>query len=117
MKNAELLTLIEDSIINAFNGFYCNYFTPNKKYEPKMWTQIGTGWLTGFGVAVPRRPARDVAFSVAEFIQTGGSFMNYYIFYGGANFGRTTCDPFITTSYDYDALVDEYGLLIIGFDY
>ncbi|KAK6123636.1 hypothetical protein DH2020_042617 [Rehmannia glutinosa] len=31
-------------------------------------------------------------------------------YHGGTNFGRTSGGPFITTSYDYDAPIDEYGL-------
>ncbi|KAM7271815.1 hypothetical protein ACFE04_031029 [Oxalis oulophora] len=34
-----------------------------------------------------------------------------YIFFGGTNFGRTSGGPLITTTYDYDAPIDEYGLL------
>lgn len=34
---------------------------------------------TEFGGAVPYRPAEDLAFSVARFIQKGGSFINYYM--------------------------------------
>lgn len=34
---------------------------------------------TEFGGAVPRRPAEDMAFSVARFVQNGGSFVNYYM--------------------------------------
>jgi hypothetical protein len=30
--------------INTCNGFYCDYFTPNKKYKPTMWTEAWTGW-------------------------------------------------------------------------
>nr|XP_029122288.1 beta-galactosidase 15 isoform X2 [Elaeis guineensis] len=33
------------------------------------------------------------------------------IFFGGTNFGRTAGGPFQITSYDYDAPIDEYGLL------
>ena len=38
----------------------------------------------------------------------------YHVFFfsqyhGGTNFGRTAGGPFITTSYDYDAPIDEYG--------
>lgn len=33
----------------------------------------------------------------------------YFQFHGGTNFGRTAGGPFITTSYDYDAPIDEYG--------
>ncbi|KAG9143293.1 hypothetical protein Leryth_010216 [Lithospermum erythrorhizon] len=99
-----------DPIINACNGFYCDYFSPNKGYKPKMWTEAWTGWYTEFGGAVPYRPAEDLAFSVARFIQKGGAFINYYMYHGGTNFGRTSGGPFIATSYDYDAPLDEYGL-------
>ena len=34
---------------------------------------------TEFGGPVPYRPAEDLAFSVARFIQKGGSFINYYM--------------------------------------
>ncbi|WVZ12992.1 hypothetical protein V8G54_017522, partial [Vigna mungo] len=100
-----------DPIINTCNGYYCENFTPNKEYKPKMWTENWSGWYTEFGGAVPRRPAEDMAFSVARFVQNGGSFVNYYMFHGGTNFDRTSGGPFIATSYDYDGLLDEYGLL------
>ncbi|PKA59007.1 Beta-galactosidase [Apostasia shenzhenica] len=99
-----------DPVINTCNGFYCDYFTPNKPYKPTMWTEAWTGWYTAFGGPVPHRPAEDIAFAVARFIQKGGSFINYYMYHGGTNFGRTAGGPFIATSYDYDAPVDEYGL-------
>ncbi|KAK7349245.1 hypothetical protein VNO77_06456 [Canavalia gladiata] len=99
-----------DPVINTCNGFYCDYFSPNKAYKPKMWTEAWTGWFTEFGGPVPHRPAEDLAFSIARFIQKGGSFVNYYMYHGGTNFGRTAGGPFITTSYDYDAPIDEYGL-------
>ncbi|KAG6782092.1 hypothetical protein POTOM_011480 [Populus tomentosa] len=66
-------------LINTCNGFYCDYFSPNKAYKPKMWTEAWTGWFTQFGGPVPHRPAEDMAFSVARFIQKGGSFINYYM--------------------------------------
>ncbi|XP_066318182.1 beta-galactosidase 4-like [Miscanthus floridulus] len=100
-----------DPVINTCNGFYCDYFTPNKKYKPTMWTEAWTGWFTKFGGAVPHRPVEDLAFAVARFIQKGGSFVNYYMYHGGTNFGRTAGGPFIATSYDYDAPIDEFGLL------
>uniref|UniRef100_A0A0A0LGB3 beta-galactosidase n=1 Tax=Cucumis sativus TaxID=3659 RepID=A0A0A0LGB3_CUCSA len=99
------------SQINTCNGFYCDYFSPNKAYKPKMWTEAWTGWFTQFGGAVPHRPAEDMAFAVARFIQKGGALINYYMYHGGTNFGRTAGGPFIATSYDYDAPIDEYGLL------
>ncbi|KAK7329697.1 hypothetical protein VNO77_23872 [Canavalia gladiata] len=100
-----------DPVIDTCNGFYCENFTPKKNYKPKMWTENWTGWYTEFGGAVPRRPAEDLAFSVARFVQNRGSFVNYYMYHGGTNFDRTSGGPFIATSYDYDAPIDEYGLL------
>ncbi|TVU33106.1 hypothetical protein EJB05_24891, partial [Eragrostis curvula] len=100
-----------DPVINTCNGFYCDYFSPNKNYKPTMWTEAWTGWFTSFGGAVPHRPVEDLAFAVARFIQKGGSFVNYYMYHGGTNFGRTAGGPFIATSYDYDAPIDEFGLL------
>ncbi|XP_048133867.1 beta-galactosidase-like isoform X1 [Rhodamnia argentea] len=100
-----------DPVINTCNGYYCEDFKPNSNNKPKMWTEAWTGWYTEFGGAVPHRPAEDLAFSVARFIQNGGSFINYYMYHGGTNFGRTAGGPFIATSYDYDAPLDEFGLL------
>ncbi|KAK1410445.1 hypothetical protein QVD17_36982 [Tagetes erecta] len=100
-----------DPIINTCNGFYCDAFKPNKPYKPTMWTEAWTGWFTEFGGAIHKRPVQDLAFAVARFIQKGGSFVNYYMYHGGTNFGRSAGGPFITTSYDYDAPLDEYGLI------
>lgn len=36
-------------------------------------------------------------------------FILFYQYHGGTNFGRTAGGPFIATSYDYDAPLDEYG--------
>ncbi|XP_047970770.1 beta-galactosidase 3-like [Salvia hispanica] len=99
-----------DPVINTCNGFYCDYFSPNKPYKPTMWTEAWTGWFEEFGGPIHHRPVEDLAFAVARFIQKGGSFINYYMYHGGTNFGRTAGGPFITTSYDYDAPIDEYGL-------
>eukprot|EP00928_Gymnodinium_smaydae_P016376 TRINITY_DN16131_c0_g1_i1.p1 TRINITY_DN16131_c0_g1~~TRINITY_DN16131_c0_g1_i1.p1 ORF type:complete len:665 (+),score=-23.34 TRINITY_DN16131_c0_g1_i1:133-2127(+) len=96
-------------IINTCNDFYCDYFQPNSPGKPKMWTENWAGWFQTFGGRTPHRPAEDVAFAVARFFQRGGTFQNYYMYHGGTNFGRTSGGPFITTSYDYDAPIDEYG--------
>ncbi|KAK3420983.1 hypothetical protein EUGRSUZ_G01704 [Eucalyptus grandis] len=100
-----------DPVINTCNGFYCDYFSPNKPYKPTLWTEAWSGWFTDFGGPVYQRPVEDLAFAVARFIQKGGSLINYYMYHGGTNFGRTSGGPFITTSYDYDAPIDEYGLI------
>ncbi|GMH25176.1 hypothetical protein Nepgr_027019 [Nepenthes gracilis] len=100
-----------DPVINTCNGFYCDSFSPNKPYKPTMWTEAWSGWFTEFGGPIYQRPVQDLAFAVARFIQKGGSFVNYYMYHGGTNFGRTAGGPFITTSYDYDSPLDEYGLI------
>ncbi|KAF1873505.1 hypothetical protein Lal_00027543 [Lupinus albus] len=97
--------------INTCNGFYCDQFTPNKPYKPTIWTEAWSGWFSEFGGPIHKRPVQDLAFAVGRFIQKGGSFVNYYMYHGGTNFGRTAGGPFITTSYDYDAPLDEYGLI------
>ncbi|XP_023543829.1 beta-galactosidase 3-like [Cucurbita pepo subsp. pepo] len=100
-----------DPVINTCNGFYCDAFSPNRPYKPSMWTEAWSGWFNEFGGPIHHRPVQDLAFAVARFVQKGGSFINYYMYHGGTNFGRTAGGPFITTSYDYDAPIDEYGLI------
>ncbi|KAF8027468.1 hypothetical protein BT93_E0389 [Corymbia citriodora subsp. variegata] len=97
-------------IIDTCNSFYCDQFVPNSPKKPKIWTENWPGWFKTFGGGDPHRPSEDVAFSVARFFQKGGSVHNYYMYHGGTNFGRTNGGPFITTSYDYEAPIDEYGL-------
>lgn len=98
------------SIINACNGFYCDGFRPNDYVKPVLWTEDWNGWFTSWGDPIPQRPVEDNAFAIARFFQRGGSFHNYYMYFGGTNFGHTSGGPFVTTSYDYDAPIDEYGL-------
>ncbi|KAG5379920.1 hypothetical protein IGI04_027762 [Brassica rapa subsp. trilocularis] len=98
-------------MLNTCNGFYCDNFVPNNPNTPKMWTENWTGWFKQWGGKNPHRTTEDVAFSVARFFQRGGTFNNYYMYHGGTNFDRTAGGPYITTSYDYDAPLDEYGNL------
>ncbi|KAL5542687.1 hypothetical protein UlMin_010397 [Ulmus minor] len=98
-------------IIDACNAYYCDGYKPNSPNKPVLWTEDWDGWYTEWGGRLPHRPAEDLAFAVARFFQRGGSFQNYYMYFGGTNFGRTAGGPFYITSYDYDAPIDEYGLL------
>ncbi|GLT75061.1 hypothetical protein SLA2020_468120 [Shorea laevis] len=95
--------------INTCNGFYCDQFKPNNPNYPKIWTENWSGWFGAWGEATPLRSAEDLAFAVARFFQFEGSLMNYYMYHGGTNFGKTAGGPYIVTSYDYDAPLDEYG--------
>ncbi|KAI3802823.1 hypothetical protein L1987_30966 [Smallanthus sonchifolius] len=96
-------------MINTCNGFYCDQFTPNHPKSPKMWTENWTGWFKTWGGSDPLRTSEDLAFATARFFQLGGTLNNYYMYHGGTNFGRTAGGPYIITSYDYDAPLDEYG--------
>ncbi|EOA38915.1 hypothetical protein CARUB_v10011312mg, partial [Capsella rubella] len=98
-------------MLNTCNGYYCDNFEPNNPNTPKMWTENWTGWFKNWGSKDPHRTSEDVAFAVARFFQRGGTFQNYYMYHGGTNFDRTSGGPYITTSYDYDAPLDEYGNL------
>ncbi|KAG6551710.1 hypothetical protein Mapa_006799 [Marchantia paleacea] len=95
-------------IINTCNNFYCDEFTPNSPNKPKIWTENYPGWLHYWGQTLQSRPVQDLAFAVARFFQSGGSYMNYYMYHGGTNFDRTAA-RMVTTSYDYTAPIDEYG--------
>ncbi|KAJ8506240.1 hypothetical protein OPV22_007126 [Ensete ventricosum] len=97
-------------MINTCNGFSgCASFTPNNENSPKIWTENWTGWFKNWGSPDPHRPVEDIAFQVARFFQSNGTVQNYYMYHGGTNFGRTSGGPYIVTSYDYDAPLDEYG--------
>ncbi|XP_031379437.1 beta-galactosidase 9 isoform X1 [Punica granatum] len=98
------------SVINACNGYYCDGFRPNSGNKPSLWTEDWDGWYASWGGRLPHRPVEDLAFAVARFFQRGGSFQNYYMYFGGTNFGRTSGGPVYITSYDYDAPIDEFGL-------
>ncbi|TXG47309.1 hypothetical protein EZV62_026603 [Acer yangbiense] len=100
-----------DPIINTCNGFYCDGFKPNSPSKPAMWTENYSGWFLAFGYAIPYHPVEDLAFAVARFFEIGGTFQNYYMYFGGTNFGRTAGGPLVATSYDYDAPLDEYGFI------
>jgi hypothetical protein len=73
-------------------------------------SELWSGWYRNWGEAAPSRPAEDLAFSVAQLFARGATYIGYYMWHGGTNFGRTSGGPGVTTSYDYDAPLNEYGL-------
>jgi hypothetical protein len=101
-------------IINTCNGYYCDNWIESHAAEfptqPHMWTENWPGWFQKWGEAVPHRPTVDVTFAVARWYAKGGTFMNYYMAFGGTSFGRDVGGPLIVTSYDYDVQINEYGL-------
>ncbi|WCJ32211.1 Beta-galactosidase [Euphorbia peplus] len=98
-------------MVSACNGYYCDQWYPKSNSTPKVWTENWVGWFQNWGDRNPHRAAEDVAFAVARFFQLKGTVHNYYMYHGGTNFGNTAGGPYITTSYDYDAPLDELGNL------
>ncbi|GAB2289838.1 Beta-galactosidase 16 [Dionaea muscipula] len=101
-----------DPVINTCNGMQCGitFKGPNSPNKPSMWTENWTSFVQVYGEAPYIRSAQDIAFHVALFIAKNGSFINYYMYHGGTNFGRTAA-AFIITSYYDQAPLDEYGLI------
>ncbi|KAJ1889761.1 hypothetical protein LPJ66_007861 [Kickxella alabastrina] len=101
------------NVIPTQNNFYCDQEL--EKYHrqfpdfPDMWTEMWPGWFQRWGGPAPHRPIEDIAYAVAKWYAYGGTYVAYYMYHGGTNFGRSS-GPFIQTSYDYDGFLDEYGL-------
>ncbi|XP_010489252.1 PREDICTED: beta-galactosidase 13-like [Camelina sativa] len=100
-----------DPMINACNGRHCGdtFPGPNKDNKPSLWTENWTTQFRVFGDPPTQRSVEDIAFSVARFFSKNGSHVNYYMYHGGTNFGRTSAH-YVTTRYYDDAPLDEYGL-------
>ncbi|KAJ3093999.1 Beta-galactosidase 6 [Phlyctochytrium planicorne] len=100
------------TVINTGNGFYSdNWISQHWKRfpdQPAFFTELWTGWFQHWTQPKFTRPAEDVAFSAARFIARGGSYVAYYMWQGGTNFGRWG-SGWKTASYDYDAPMTEYG--------
>ena len=79
---------------------YCDQMDATAPTYPVWWTE-NEGWYHPWGsnpidgglgaprvVENPNRTPQDVAMAVARFVARGGSFMNYYMYYGGQHFGN-----------------------------
>ncbi|GAB2218059.1 hypothetical protein Droror1_Dr00001276 [Drosera rotundifolia] len=99
-------------VINACNGRHCadTFKGPNAPTKPKLWTENWTAQYRTFGDTPSTRPVEDMAYSVAHWFAKNGSHVNYYMYYGGTNYGRTAA-AFVTTRYYDDAPLDEFGLV------
>ncbi|KAF9622839.1 hypothetical protein IFM89_034074 [Coptis chinensis] len=99
-----------DPVINTCNGRNCGdtFVGPNRANKPVLWTENWTAQYRVFGDPPSQRSAEDLAFSVARFFSKNGTLANYYMYYGGTNYGRTGAS-FVTTRYYDEAPLDEYG--------
>ncbi|XP_068664980.1 beta-galactosidase 13-like [Aristolochia californica] len=101
-----------DPVINACNGRNCGdtFMGPNKPNKPSLWTENWTAQYRVFGDPPSQRTAEDLAYAVARWFSKNGTLVNYYMYHGGTNFGRTGAS-FVQTRYYDEAPLDEYGLL------
>lgn len=102
-----------DGVIETINSFYAHKELADHRKrhpdQPAIWTEMWTGWYDTWGSPHHIRETTDVVYAVARFFAQGGAGVNYYMWFGGTNFGR---DPMYcqVTSYGYDAPVDEFYL-------
>lgn len=76
--------------------------------QPLIWTELYPAWYDTWGFQHHLRDARNIAFHILDFLSNGGTGWNYYMWHGGTNFARTSM-YLQTTSYEFDAPLDEYG--------
>ncbi|XP_022993850.1 beta-galactosidase 16 [Cucurbita maxima] len=102
-----------DPVINTCNGMRCGetFPGPNTPNKPSIWTENWTSFYQTYGGEPYIRSAEEIAFHVALFIAAkNGTYVNYYMYHGGTNFGRSASAFMITGYYD-QAPLDEYGLI------
>jgi beta-galactosidase len=102
-----------EGTVETINSFYGHELVEGLRKsfpnQPPVWTECWTGWYDVWGAPHHRRPTEDLCAAVARFCAVGGAGINYYMWLGGTNFGRTPMYLQATT-YDYDAPVDEFYL-------
>nr|GMC87505.1 beta-galactosidase 13-like [Ipomoea batatas] len=99
-------------VINTCNGRHCGdtFSGTNGPNKPVMWTENWTAQYRTFGDPPSQRSAEDLAFSITRFFAAlNGTYVNYYMYYGGTNFGRTA-SSFVSTRYYDEGPLDEFGL-------
>jgi hypothetical protein len=99
--------------IETLNGFYVHDQLAEHRQQhpdqPALWTEHWPGWYDVWGQAHHSRSPETVAYGASRFVAGGGTGINYYMWHGGTNFGREAM-YLQTTSYDYTAPLDEFGL-------
>ena len=80
--------------------------------SPALWTETaGHFQVWGQAADAPTfdRPPSALSFSLLRWLARGGSHLNYYVFFGGNNFGTSYGDS-VTTAYANGALLRSDGL-------
>lgn len=96
--------------LNALKTF----FKRHNKTFPLMCMEFWDGWFNRWGEEIIKRDADDLASEVKQLLKHAS--INLYMFHGGTNFGfyngcsaRGQRDLPQITSYDYDAVLNEWG--------
>ncbi len=116
-------SLIEDNIFVSGNfgskskencKILKDFMEENNKKWPVMCMEYWDGWFNRWGEEIIHRDSIDLANDVKEMLEIGS--INLYMFRGGTNFGfmngcsaRGNNDLPQVTSYDYDAVLTEWG--------
>lgn len=90
------------------------FFHMHNRKWPLMCMEFWDGWFNRWGEEIIRRDSEELALEVKALLKR--SSINLYMFQGGTNFGfmngcsaREQSDLPQVTSYDYDALLSEWG--------
>jgi len=99
--------------IAGFDGKVRSY-VKTQPGMPKMHMELEGGWFTTFGGPLPTNrgsfPSQWTETLIKTTIGLGVNAVNIYMFHGGTNPGYYT-GKHITTSYDYEAAISEWGYL------
>jgi len=105
-------------------------FRAKNDHDPLLWTELWPSWYDVWGETRETDPGdytgdwrthrshdpRTIALAILEFLGSGGAGWNYYMWHGGTNFGRNSM-YLQTTSYDFNAPLDEYGRITFKGEY
>lgn len=98
--------------IEGVNGFSVHEVAVKHRHKhpdmPLLWTENWPSWYDTWGYEHHVRDPYEIGYEVLRFVAVGGSGVNYYMWHGGTNFGRTSM-YLHTTSYDFDAPLNEWG--------
>lgn len=91
-----------------------NFMERHGKKWPIMCMEYWDGWFNRWNEPIIKRDGQELAAEVKDMLEVGS--LNLYMFHGGTNFGfyngcsaRGVLDLPQVTSYDYDALLTEWG--------
>lgn len=99
--------------VQGFDGKVRKYIA-TQPGRPKIFMELEGGWFSTFGAPLPTNrgsfPAEWTETLIKTAIGMGVNGVSIYMFHGGTNPGYYT-GKYITTTYDYEAAVREWGEL------